>query len=206
MPSRENTKAPSAPRLQKKRAVKNRRMRFPLTLPWRGRVGSHRAKQDARRGGVTVHQRGTVRVRDFHPTPPRVARASTLPLQGRVKASASPAQRGHGAGIPVKSIHTICFYRMQTGGHAHAQSADFLRRRPPIARGPSLTMRHKRAPRMGARRRKPGAGGCSYRIWPCRLTVLAGPAKVSHNHRRRDDRETAEPHDRFEISGARHAR
>ena len=116
------------------------------------------------------------------------------------------AQRGHGAGIPVKSIHTICFYRMQTGGHAHAQSADFLRRRPPIARGPSLTMRHKRAPRMGARRRKPGAGGCSYRIWPCRLTVLAGPAKVSHNHRRRDDRETAEPHDRSQISGARHAR
>jgi hypothetical protein len=27
-----------------------------FTLPWRGRVGSHRAKQDARRGGVTVFQ------------------------------------------------------------------------------------------------------------------------------------------------------
>ncbi len=48
-----------------------------LTLPWRGRVGEHRAKQDARRGGVTPV--------NIHPTPPLISFAATLPLQGRVK-------------------------------------------------------------------------------------------------------------------------
>src|SRR5712671_1088081 len=52
---------------------------------------------------------------------------------------------------------------------------------------------------------EPGRGGCSNRDWPCRLTVLAGSAKVDHNHRGRDDRETAEPHDRYKISGAEYA-
>src|ERR1700739_2335970 len=36
----------------------------PLTLPWRGRVGSHRAKQDARRGGVTVSHLGHRSIRE----------------------------------------------------------------------------------------------------------------------------------------------
>ena len=63
-----------------------------------GKVGSHRAKQDARRGGVTVHQRHLRG--DFHPTPPRVTRASTLPLQGRVRRAHRQAQRGTAPAFP----------------------------------------------------------------------------------------------------------
>ena len=54
-----------------------------LTLPWRGRVGAHRAKQDARRGRGDLSTRALFELTDRHPTLPRVARASTLPLQGR---------------------------------------------------------------------------------------------------------------------------
>src|SRR6266404_3479377 len=41
-----------------------------LTLPWRGRVGSHEAKRNARRGGVTVSQLGYCSRRETF-TPPR---------------------------------------------------------------------------------------------------------------------------------------
>jgi hypothetical protein len=61
-----------------------------LTLPWRGRVGSHGAQRDARRGGVTVFQPGTASKERLSPHPAalrtmlRIAGfASTLPLQGR---------------------------------------------------------------------------------------------------------------------------
>src|SRR4051812_28732127 len=39
-----------------------------LTLPWRGRVGSHVAKRNASRGGV-ISPRGTVRVERLSPHP-----------------------------------------------------------------------------------------------------------------------------------------
>src|SRR5258708_5900001 len=63
--------------------------RIPLTLPWRGRVVSHRAKQDAIRGGVTVYPIEQCPCGEI--TPPRFAfrfaqREPTLPLQGRVNA------------------------------------------------------------------------------------------------------------------------
>src|SRR5664279_5162649 len=41
-----------------------------LTLPWRGRVGSHEAKRNARLGGVTVSQLGHRSWRETV-TPPR---------------------------------------------------------------------------------------------------------------------------------------
>src|SRR3981189_2044416 len=40
---------------------------FPL--PWRGRVGEHRAKRDARRGGVTVSAPDTARKERLSPHP-----------------------------------------------------------------------------------------------------------------------------------------
>jgi hypothetical protein len=63
--------------------------RRSLILPWRGRVVSHRAKQDAIRGGVTVSPLN--RCPNGEITPPRFAfrsasREPTLPLQGRVVA------------------------------------------------------------------------------------------------------------------------
>jgi hypothetical protein len=57
-----------------------------FTLPWRGRVGSHGAQRNARRGGVTVSQLGHCSKRETV-TPPRRF-ASTLPLQGRVNKAA----------------------------------------------------------------------------------------------------------------------
>src|SRR6185437_4381781 len=52
------------------------------TLPWRGRVGSHTAKRNAKRGGVTVSPPMHCQTwRDRHPTSPRASRASILPLQ-----------------------------------------------------------------------------------------------------------------------------
>src|SRR6187431_3042931 len=62
-----------------------------FTLPWRGRVGSHGAQRNVRRGGVTVSPRPTVHAwRDRHPTSPRALRASILPLQGRMKKDSPP--------------------------------------------------------------------------------------------------------------------
>ena len=56
-----------------------------FTLPLRGRVGSHRAKQDASRGGVKFKAKSL-----RHPTPPlrvdpRASFARLGPLQGRVR-------------------------------------------------------------------------------------------------------------------------
>jgi hypothetical protein len=58
------------------------------TLPWRGRVGEHRAKRDARRGGVNLANNNK-----DHPTPPLATLVATLPLQGRV----GPTRRTDGA-------------------------------------------------------------------------------------------------------------
>jgi hypothetical protein len=43
------------------------------------------AQRNVSRGVVTVSQPGTVETRDRHPTPPLIAFASTLPLEGRVR-------------------------------------------------------------------------------------------------------------------------
>src|ERR1700736_4216128 len=67
-----------------------------LTLPWRGRVGSHGAKRNAKRGGV-ISQLGHCS-RGGTVTPPRRAlrvdpRASFArlgPLQGRVRSRYAP--------------------------------------------------------------------------------------------------------------------
>ena len=53
-----------------------------FTLPWRGRVGSHRAKQDASRGGVKVSQHGR-RSRRETVTPPRRSFHSRRPSPSR---------------------------------------------------------------------------------------------------------------------------
>src|SRR3984957_6129592 len=69
----------------------------PLPLPWRGRVGSHEAKRNARRGGVTASQLGRRSGREAV-TPPRSHRTMlriaerTLPLQGRVRKLATPTR------------------------------------------------------------------------------------------------------------------
>jgi hypothetical protein len=55
-----------------------------LTLPWRGRVVSHPAKQECETGWGDLSTRVLFEVRDFHPTPPLISFASTLPLQGRI--------------------------------------------------------------------------------------------------------------------------
>jgi hypothetical protein len=65
-------------------------------LTRRGRVGSHRAKQNARRGwGDSLSTWALYETRDLHPTPPLISFASTLPLQGRVREDAysSPAAK-----------------------------------------------------------------------------------------------------------------
>src|SRR5437868_5467045 len=61
----------------------------PLEGPWRGRVGSDRARRDTRRGGVS---RGGGRAADEQSPHPSIyvkaalcRKWSTLPLQGRVR-------------------------------------------------------------------------------------------------------------------------
>ena len=63
------------------------------TIPWRGRVGSHGAKRNARRGGVTVSQIGYCPKREtvtpprcsFHSRRPTSELCSSRTLQGRVR-------------------------------------------------------------------------------------------------------------------------
>jgi hypothetical protein len=71
---------------------------FLLTLPWRGRVGSHRAKQDAR--GVKSWNEISPHP-SFHSRRPRerASLVSTPPGEGESKAE---SERGHAAGAPVK--------------------------------------------------------------------------------------------------------
>jgi hypothetical protein len=47
-----------------------------VTLPWRGRVGSHRAQRNVSRGGV-ISPQALIEPRDCHPTPPLISFAST---------------------------------------------------------------------------------------------------------------------------------
>src|SRR5258706_10226165 len=75
---------------------------FLLTLPWmRGRVGSHRAKQDARWGGVKSWNETSPHPPSFHSRRPRerASLVSTPPGEGESKAE---SERGHAAGVPVK--------------------------------------------------------------------------------------------------------
>jgi len=62
-----------------------------VTLPWRGRVGSHRAQREVSRGGVSGFTHASQRCAVLHPTPTAFAalKRSTLPLQGRVKGGES---------------------------------------------------------------------------------------------------------------------
>jgi hypothetical protein len=83
-----------------------------LTLPWRGRVGSRRAKRDARRGGVSNEKDRIDRLRmNNHPTPSTSLRpmcsthdrASSIgPLQGRVRRTFAVASSSHAIALPVR--------------------------------------------------------------------------------------------------------
>jgi hypothetical protein len=55
-----------------------------LTLPWRGRVGSHERSECETGWGDGLSTRALFKARDCHPTPPLLSVASTLPLEGRV--------------------------------------------------------------------------------------------------------------------------
>ncbi len=70
-----------------------RRFRRFFTLRWRGRVGSHRAKQDARRGGV-MHQLGH-RSKRKTVTPPRRSFHSRRPRE-RASLVSTPPGEGEG--------------------------------------------------------------------------------------------------------------
>src|ERR1700736_6747752 len=74
-----------------------------FTLPWRGRVGSHRAKQDARRGGV-ISQLGHC-LRGETVTPPRRSFHSRRPRE-RAPLVSTPPGEGNKARDPSCFPHT----------------------------------------------------------------------------------------------------
>jgi hypothetical protein len=68
-----------------------------LTLPWRGRVGSCRAKRDPRRGGVIVHPWPISKVfLVIHPTP---ALRADPPPPGETTSALPPAPRWKESGV-----------------------------------------------------------------------------------------------------------
>src|SRR5690242_19562539 len=77
------------------------------TLPWRGRVGPHRAKRDKDRDGVKVSRHRTVPEWRDHPTPSHISLRScqpTLPLQGRVRKSAPGLDDDLGVGLGIGEV------------------------------------------------------------------------------------------------------
>src|SRR5450631_1537082 len=62
---------------------------FHPPLEGEGRLASREARCETG-WGESLSTRAPFKARDCHPTPPLISFASTLPLQGRVKRSASP--------------------------------------------------------------------------------------------------------------------